>query len=260
MTKAPGDQTVIAVDVANGLTRIGVFSRGMLVATQERSTPRHLTADEARAHLRMLLGQTMDDEPNGAILSSVVPSHSDAWIRALEDAVPTRPLVVGPGLKTGLRMGLDNPAEVGSDRVANVVAARHDYGTPVVVVSFGTTTNIEVVDESGTFVGGAIAPGLMLGMRSLSEAAARLPMVELRAPRSVTGKSTREAIQAGVVLGEASRVDGLLDLVEEQLGGPVTVVTTGHHAAIVSDLLRHEVVSDSALTLRGLAHIWYAHA
>ena len=258
---------VLAVDVANGLTRLGVFDGDELQGSWEVSTPRHVTADEAREQVRDVLGRiattafrkdvaVADARPRGAILSCVVPTHAEAWMRALASFSDSRPVVVGPGLRTGLRMRLENPGDVGSDRIANVVAARETVGAPVLVVSLGTTTNIEVVDDTGAFVGGAIAPGVMLGARALDEAAARLPLVELQVPRRAIGRNTREAIQVGVVLGEAARVDGLLDIIAEELGYVAPVVVTGHHAAVVAPLLRHEVSLDEQLTLRGLALIW----
>ena len=248
---------VLAVDVANGLTRLGVFDDDELLGSWEVSTPRHLTADEARDQVRDVLERIdADARLQGAILSCVVPSHAEAWTRALTSLVDSRPVVVGPGLRTGLRMRLENPGDVGSDRIANVIAARETVGSPVLVVSLGTTTNIEVVDDTGTFVGGAIAPGVMLGARALDEAAARLPLVELQVPRRAIGRNTREAIQVGVVLGEAARVDGLLDVIAEELGYAPPVVVTGHHAAVVAPVLRHEATLDEQLTLRGLALIW----
>ncbi len=254
--RALASDTVLVADVANGLTRLGLFTAGALVGTRETSTPRHLTVDEAQSLAQGLLAQHKLLFADGAILSSVVPSHSDAWTRALAALSKTRPLVVGPGLRTGLRMRVESPSEVGSDRVANVVAAREEYGAPVAVVCFGTTTNIEVVDKSGSFVGGSIAPGLMLGVRALSEAAERLSMIELRAPSSAIGANTGEAMRAGVVLGEAKRVDGLIALVEQELGEELPVVVTGHHASVVFSLLGHEATLDESLTLRGLMRIW----
>ena len=255
-----GEQTILVADVANRITRLGVFAGDELVGMGESSTPRHITTDEARSQILGFLGRTLGgDAPDGAILSSVVPSHSSSWREALEAASKTRALVVGPGLKTGIRIRVENPREVGSDRVANVVAARATYGVPVIVVSLGTTTNLEVVDASGSFVGGAIAPGLMMSLRALSEVAARLPLVEPLPPASVVGCSTREAIQSGVVLGEAARVDGLLDAIAGREEQAPCVVLTGHHAQTVAPLLRHEALVDKSLTLRGLNLIWRAN-
>lgn len=153
-------------------------------------------------------------------------------------------------------MGYDDPAEVGADRVADVVGARAAYGAPVVVVDLGTTTTFEVVDASGTFVGGIIAPGVALGARSLSAAAARLPLIELRAPASVVGRSTRAAMESGVVLGEVARIDGLLDAIAAETALDAPIVLTGGNAREMAALLRHEVIVDESLTLRGLWGLW----
>ena len=158
-------------------------------------------------------------------------------------------------------MHYDDPAEVGADRVADVVAARDAYGSPVVVVDLGTTTNIEVVDADGAFLGGVIAPGVALGARSLAEAAARLPMIELRAPERAIGRNTRDAMRSGVVLGEVARIDGLLDAVTAELAGgaDAPVVLTGTGAAAMAALLRHKTSVDDTLTLRGLWLLWRAN-
>lgn len=250
---------LLAVDVGNTVTKFGVFVEDRLMGTWEITTPASCTADEAWAHAARAIDMLDAPEPGFAILSCVVPSLSDVWDIALGKLCGTRPYVVGSGIKTGIRMRYDDPAEVGSDRVADAVAAREAYGAPVVVVDLGTTTNIEVVDESGAFAGGIIAPGVALGARSLTSAAARLPMIELRAPERVIGRSTRAAMQSGVVLGEAARIDGLLDAVMGELGCDAPVVITGDGAARVAALIAHEATVDEALTLRGLHLIWRAN-
>lgn len=131
-----------------------------------------------------------------------------------------------------------------------------DYNPPAIVVDLGTTTNFEVVDADGVFLGGVIAPGMVLGARSLAREAAKLPIVEVVAPRHVVGTTTREAIQAGVVLGEIARIDGLLDLIQEETGAVYSVIVTGSQAKAVSSLLSHESISDETLTLRGLARLY----
>lgn len=254
------DRCVLAVDVGNSTTRFGAYAGETLLGTWEATTPERLTVDEACFQARMVVRELCDElPPDGTILSCVVPSLSDCWAQALVTVAPSRPLVVGPGLRTGVKMRYNDPAEVGPDRVADIVAARASYGAPVVVVDLGTTTNLAVVDESGAFAGGIIAPGLRLGARALSEAAARLPMVELRAPREVIGRSTRAAMQSGVVLGEIARIDGLLDAVFAELGYEATVVVTGEDCSMVAGLLRHLPQLDEELTLRGLAQIWRAN-
>lgn len=194
------------------------------------------------------------------ILSCVVPSLTDTWRQTLAALCDRRPLVVGPGLKTGVQMRYDDPSEVGPDRIADVVAARAAYGAPAVVVDLGTTTNFEIIDERGAFAGGIIAPGVALGARSLAAAAARLPIIELRAPTCVIGRNTRAAMQSGVVFGEVARIDGLLDaaIAEAGLADPAVIVT-GEGAATIAALLRRDATVDDTLTLRGLALLWAAN-
>lgn len=248
---------LLAVDVGNTETHLGLFDGDALAGTSAITTPARLTADEAAMRLRLTLASLRSGAaPEGAILSCVVPSLTDAWREALARVSASRPLVVGPGLRTGVRMRYNDPSEVGPDRVADLVAARETYGAPVVAVDLGTTTNVEVVDASGTFLGGIIAPGMRLGLQALSRAAARLPMVEVREPGRAIGRSTREAMQAGVVLGEAARIDGLLDAVAAELGCEAPIVLTGDDAPLLSGLLRHQVTVDGTLTLRGLALLW----
>ena len=257
------DTGVLAVDVGNTSTSLGVFSGEELLGTFEYTTPETITADEARLQVRHALDLLGLETPAGAILSCVVPSIADAWTRALDHGCIRRARVVGPGLRTGLRMRYDDPGEVGSDRVADAVAARAAYGCPCVVVDLGTTTNFEVIDDEGAFSGGIIAPGVALGATTLARAAARLPMIELRAPRSVIGRNTRAGMQSGVVLGEAARIDGLLDMVLAELGrrggAGVPVVLTGGFAHDLAALLRHETTVDETLTLRGLNLLWRAN-
>lgn len=253
---APRACDLLAVDVGNTTTRLGAFLDDCLLGTWELTTPAALTADEALSHISHALAMLGVAAPSEAILASVVPSLTDAWRAALGRGCEGRVYVVGPGLKSGLRMRCDDPSEVGADRVADAVAARDAYGSPVVVVDLGTTTNIEVVDADGAFAGGVIAPGIALGARSLAQAAARLPVIELRAPARVIGRNTRSAMQSGVVLGEVARVDGLLDAVMDELGQAAPVVITGDGALGLAPLLSHEVTVDDTLTLRGLHRIW----
>lgn len=251
-----GEKNVLAVDVGNTTTRLGLFAGGELMSTWELTTRERLTVDEARMKLAQALAMMGEPLPGESILACVVPTLTDVWRSALAATCGSRPLVVGPGLKTGVRMRYDDPSEVGADRVADVVAAREAYGAPVVVVDLGTTTNFEVVDGEGAFAGGIIAPGVALGARSLSAAAARLPMIELRAPAAVIGRNTRSAMQSGVVLGEVARIDGLLDAIAEEMGCQPPVVITGDGSAAMASLLRHDAKVDDTLTLRGLWHLW----
>ncbi len=258
-------ERVLTVDVGNTTTRFGLFGADggdapELLGSCEFTTRQPLTRDEARIQVRQALALLAARAIDGAILSCVVPSLTDTWRQALAALCDRRPLVVGPGLKTGVQMRYDDPSEVGPDRIADVVAARATYGAPVVVVDLGTTTNFEIIDERGAFAGGIIAPGVALGARSLAEAAARLPIIELRAPAHVIGRNTRTAMQSGVVFGEVARIDGLLDaaIAEAELADP-TVIVTGEGATTIAALLRHDATVDDTLTLRGLALLWTAN-
>ena len=217
---------ILTVDVGNTFIRFGLFAEDSAaaqecpLATCEITTPSSITADEARMRLAQVMAALAADAgmpgalvPTAAVLSCVVPALERPWKTALSRTCTGRVLTVGPGLKTGMPVHYDDPAEIGPDRIADAVAARAVYGSPCIVIDLGTTTNIEAIDARGTFVGGVIAPGLALGARSLSAAAARLPQVEPSAPTHVIGRNTREAMRSGVVLGEVARIDGMLDMV-----------------------------------------------
>ena len=267
---------ILTVDVGNTFIRFGLFAEDSAaaqecpLATCEVTTPSSITADEARMRLAQVMGALASDAgipgslvPAAAVLSCVVPALERPWKAALSRTCTGRVLTVGPGLKTGMPVRYDDPAEIGPDRIADAVAARAVYGSPCIVIDLGTTTNIEVIDAHGTFVGGVIAPGLALGARSLSAAAARLPQVEPSAPTHVIGRNTRDAMRSGVVLGEVARIDGMLDMVLAEMCAsgavgeePVPIVITGDAAREMAGLLRHDLVPDDTITLRGLAELY----
>lgn len=267
--KRAEDRAVLAVDVGNTVTRFGLFCVGSLEATWEITTPSRMTADEAclaiAGFVDMLArGAAVGDtktlpRPSDGIVSCVVPDLTEVWAEALRVECGRRPLVVGPGLKTGIKMHYNDPSEVGPDRVADLAAAKADHGAPLVVIDMGTTTNFEVIDKDGAFAGGLIAPGLALAAKALAQAAARLPIIEVKAPASIIGKSTKEAMQAGVVMGEVARIDGLVDLVWEELGYETGIVVSGADATVIAALSRHELVVDDTLTLRGLYLLYAAN-
>ncbi len=259
MAQGKGPGRVLAVDVGNTTTSLGLFASGGSAVDEplgawEVSTPERLTTDEASTALRQLMEGGLPVA--GAILSCVVPVLSEVWTCALGRVCQGRPVVVGPGLRTGMPMRYHDPSEIGPDRIADAVAARERQGAPVVAVDLGTTLNLEVVGADGAFVGGLIAPGLALGAQSLSQRAARLPMIELTVPTAVIGRSTREAMLSGVVFGEVARLDGLLDRVLAELGEPAPIVLTGDRASRMARLIGHEVIVDETLTLRGLHQLY----
>ncbi|MGH8874642.1 MAG: type III pantothenate kinase, partial [Acidimicrobiia bacterium] len=195
--------------------------------------------------------------PSGAALSSVVPPATSALRPALEGLSGRPPIVVEPGLRTGLAINIDNPREVGADRVVNAIAALERFGAPVIVVDFGTATTVDLVGPDGDYRGGAIAPGLEVAANALVEATAALRRVEVVPPRSVVGRSTVEAIQSGLVYGYAGLVDGLIERMQAELGLPdVPTVAGGGLAPVIGPHCRlvHEI--DDDLTLRGLRIVY----
>jgi type III pantothenate kinase len=249
---------LIAIDVGNTQTVMGLFVGDDLVDSWRLSTVRDRTADEYRLFFAGLLRQDgyRLEEVDGVALSSVVPTAKQAMIQVADDLVDGPLIVVGPGVRTGLPINIDNPREVGADRVVNSVAAATKYGAPVVVVDFGTATNLDVVDGSGAYIGGSIAPGLEISQLALIRATAALRRVDLVAPRAPIGKNTVEAIQSGLLYGHAGLVDGLVDrIVADMDGSPAIVATGGLASTIVPHCRRVEQV-DENLTLDGLRMIY----
>ncbi len=250
---------LLAIDVGNSSTVIGTFEGDRLLAHWRLSTAGEETADELALKLAGLLGFVERDlrrDVDGAVVSSVVPNVT-ATLRQVADRYLGQPLVVvEPGVRTGLAMRVDNPREIGADRIVNAVAAYELYGGPAIVVDFGTATSFDVVDGEGQFVGGAIAPGVSTSAEALVRRAARLPRVEAVTPPSPIGRSTVTALQSGIVYGAAGQVDALVTRMSRELGPGVTTVATGGLAGAVLDACETIDHHDPWLTLKGLRIIW----
>lgn len=245
---------LLAIDVGNTQTVMGLFSGEELVSHWRVSTNHSLTADEIRVKVGGLLaldGRSWA-EVDDLILSSVVPVMTMAWEQVAADACGRDAMVVGPGLKTGMPIRYGNPHEVGPDRIVNGIAAYERFGGPVIVVDFGTATTIDVISEDGAYLGGVIAPGVETSAEALFSKAARLAKVDLEAPTTVIGTSTRTSVQSGLMLGEAVMVDGLVRLVREELGAQAPVVATGGLAVRMAPLCDTVEHVDPDLTLTGL--------
>jgi type III pantothenate kinase len=249
---------LFAVDVGNTQSVLGLFDGETLVGHWRISTDASLTGDELRVKVAGLLGLEglgWGDVSN-VILASVVPRVTAAWEDATRAASNSELLIVGPGLKTGMPIKYDNPHEVGADRIVNGVAAVERLGGPVIVVDFGTATTIDVIDDSGSYLGGAIAPGVETSAEALFTKAARLSKVDLEAPPRVIGTNTRASVQAGLLLGEAAMVDGLVRRVWSELGVEAPVIATGGLAERMGPLCDTVGHVDPDLTLKGLRIIF----
>ena len=245
---------LLAVDVGNTQTVLGLYRDGDLAEHWRVATDRSRTGDE----LAVLLGGLLDpDAVDGICLSTTVPTILREWERLAERWAHAALLVVGPGVRTGIPIRYDDPREVGPDRIVNAVAVRERYGAPAIVVDFGTSTNFDVVSRDGEYVGGVLAPGIEISMEALFARAARLVNVDFVAPASVIGKTTVGGLQSGLVYGFAGQVDGIVGRIREELGAPdATVVATGGLAELISphsSVIEHV---DSFLTLEGLRLVW----
>ncbi len=244
---------LLAVDVGNTQTVLGLYGGGQLTDHWRLATERSTTTDE----LGVLLTGLLDfDDVDGICLASTVPVLVREW-EALAGKWAHAPLlVVGPGVKTGIPIRYDDPREVGADRIVNAVAAKERYGAPVIVVDFGTSTNFDVVSQAGDYVGGVIAPGIEISMDALFARAARLVKVDYTAPPTVIGKTTVGGLQSGLVYGFAGQVDGIVGRIREELGADARAVATGGLADLVAPHTRTIERVDPFLTLDGLHIVW----
>lgn len=246
---------LLAVDVGNTNTVLGLFTGEEHVRSWRITTHARATGDEMALTFRGLL----DEQPEitGLVLCSTVPSVLHELRPMLSSFFHEIPVViVEPGTKTGVPILTDNPKEVGADRIVNTLAAHQQFGGPCIVVDFGTSTNLDVVSAQGEFLGGALAPGIDISLEALSAKAAQLRKVEVVRPRSPIGKNTVEALQSGAVFGFAGQVDGLVDRIIEEIGPVTAVVATGGLASVVigeSETITHH---DPHLTLNGLRMVF----
>ncbi len=193
---------------------------------------------------------------DGAVLASVVPPLVNVMKAAIIKLTGYNPVVVGAGVKTGMNILIDNPAQLGSDLVADGVAAIATYKLPIIVFDMGTATTISVIDQNACFLGGALYPGLSLSMNALSRGTSQLPKVPIEAPDKVICANTIDCMKSGAIFGTASMIDGMIDRIEEELGMKCTVVATGGLSARITPYCRHEIIQDENLLLRGLGIIY----
>jgi type III pantothenate kinase len=245
---------LLVVDVGNTQTHFGTFRDAELVEHWRFATVRESTGDElgaAFASLLELRGQSFDDV-EASIVSTVVPELEPEYEAMGARYLGHPTLLVGPGLKTGMPIRIDNPRELGADRLVNSIAAYERFGGPCVVVDFGTSINYDVVSGNGEFLGGIIAPGVEISMEALHQRAAKLVRVDLERPRAVIGKSTIDSVRSGVVYGFAGQVDGIVERVRGELGEDTRAIATGGLAEFIVPYCESIDEVDDLLTLTGL--------
>jgi len=245
---------LLAIDVGNTQTQAGVYSGDELLHEWRISTERGATADELAAdhdQILRLRGGSLG-ELDEMVVASVVPALSSAYRSLATKYLRREALVIEPGVRTGVSLVIDNPHELGADRIVNAVAAHRRHGGPCIVVDFGTATTFDAVSAAGEYLGGAIAPGIETSLDALTARAARLVKVELVAPERAIGKSTAASMRSGIVFGTVAMVDGVVERMKDELGHDAVVVATGGLASLVFPLSEQIDEVDPLLTLEGL--------
>lgn len=254
---------ILAIDMGNTNIVIGCVDDNGVLFEERLSTDFSKTELEYAIGFKTVLELYNIDSHDikGAIMSSVVPQLSNIIKAAVEKTIGISPLIVGPGIKTGLNILMDQPRQVGSDQIVDAVAALKVYGAPAIIIDMGTATTMSVVDENENYIGGVILPGIRVSVDSLVSRTAQLPRIALDAPKSVMGKNTIDCMKSGVIYGNASCLDGMIDRMIEangfdKNGNDVTVVATGGLSEVIIPHCRHDIKVDPGLLLKGLRIIY----
>jgi len=249
---------ILVMDIGNTNIVLGVYGEDRLLHHWRLETDRHKTEDEFGMQVKALLddvGLTFSSV-DGIIMSSVVPPIMSALERMCQKYFRIKPLIVGPGVKTGLNIKYDNPREVGADRIVNAVAAIEEYGAPLIIVDFGTATTYCYINEHRQYMGGAIAPGINISTEALYSRASKLPRIEIARPASVVGKNTVSAMQAGIVYGYVGQAEGIVARMKLESRQQPLVVATGGMASLIANESAVIDKVDPFLTLKGLYLIY----
>lgn len=249
---------VLTVDIGNTNINIGAFCGQELRLVARIATDRAKTEFEYAGLISDVLSIYNVDKGgfDGAIISSVVPPLNNVVKQAVKLLYGIDAITVGPGVKTGINIHCDSPSSVGADIICACVAAHYLYGSPSLIVDMGTATKMMVMNERGAFIGVSIIPGVLVGLDALAKRTAQLPMVSLEAPKSVIGKNTVDCMKSGVIFGNASTIDGMIDRIFEEVGSSLPVYATGGLASVIIPYCKHKITFDETLVLKGLNIIY----
>ncbi len=249
---------ILALDVGNSNIVIGCIDETKIYFISRLTTDSGKTADEYAISFKSIMELYQADLSGvtGAIISSVVPPLNSVLKEAVKRAIGQTPLIVGPGVKTGLNIMIDNPGQLGSDLVVDAVAAIKLYPKPLIIFDMGTATTASVVDENGNYRGGMIIPGVRVSLDALTGRTAQLPRISMEPPKKVIGLNTIDCMRSGILNGSAAMLDGLIDRIEEELGKKTTVIATGGLAKFIVPLCKKQIICDDDLLLKGLLFIY----
>ena len=249
---------VFAIDIGNTNIVIGCFQNEKILFTERISTNQTGTALEYAVSLKSILEiyglKSQDIE--GSILSSVVPSITHTVQHAVETITRKKCMIVGPGIKTGLKIAIDNPAQLGSDMVIAATAALDQYSGPLALIDMGTATTVSVLNQKNEFIGGMIMPGVAMSMNALIDKTAQLPKIAFEPPKKKIGSNTVDCMKSGMIYGFAGSIDGLISHIEEELQMPVTAIATGGLAETIIPHCKHSILLDDTLLLKGMRIIY----
>ncbi len=249
---------LLAIDIGNTNLVIGCMENDQLRFKARIATDRLRTSDQYGVEIKSMIeayGVSIS-EIDDCIISSVVPPVFNSVKTGVIKVIGKQPMVVGPGLKTGLNIHMDVPSQVGSDRIVIAVAALAEYSAPLILMDLGTATTIEVVEPDNVYMGGIIFPGVRVSLDALTSRTAQLPGISLDKPKTVIGKNTVDCMRSGMMYGTAAMLDGLIDRIEEELGHPSTLIATGGLAQFITPLCKHNIILEKNLLLKGLNLIY----
>lgn len=250
---------ILTVDIGNSNIVIGGVENEQIVFEARLRTESTKTSDQYCIDLKILLDvyHINSEDIEGAIIASVVPQVLNSMQTAIKKLTGKTSLVVGPGLKTGLNIKVENPSQTGADLVVGSVAALRQHKPPMIVIDMGTATTMVVLDDAGALIGGCICPGVKISMDALTERTALLPGLQLDKPKKAIGHNTIDCMRSGIMLGTASMLDGMVERMEAELGKKTTVIATGGIAKFITPLCKNEIIYDKDLLIKGLATLYY---
>ena len=250
---------VLAIDIGNTHILLGCFEDRKVLFTELLTTNKTSTDLEYASLIKSALefNGTGFDAIDGAIISSVVPQVTGTIKSAVERFSSVVPLVVGPGVKTGLKIGIDNPAQLGSDLVVSAVAGIKEYGVPQINIYMGTATAFSLIDSEKNFCGTSIGAGMGIEAEALSSKTSQLPNIAFETPRKVIGTNTVDSMKSGLIYQNAALIDGMIDRIEEEYGSKCVLTATGRYASLVAPLCKHKITVDKDLLLKGLIEVYY---